>query len=39
MYMKGSSYMFDQKTAAEKTAANNDLKNWNSEYYLQQQVI
>jgi len=39
MYMKGSSYMFDQKTAAEKTAANNGLKNWDLKYYLQQQVI
>jgi len=37
--MKGSSYMFDQETAAEKATANNDLKNQNSEYYLQQQVI
>ena len=39
MYMKDSSYMFGQKTAAEKMTANNDLKDRNSEYYLQQQII
>jgi len=39
MYMKGSSYMFGQKTAAEKMTENNDLKDRNSEYYLQQQII